>query len=252
MSRAILNIEKEYNRNNIHKQIIASCTPANGLSPVTLVGLLTEDFGLDISNTYTTNDENLLGDTKLGNMVNTVSNVATGMAEKIAGYTGTDVRLSKESALQHWEDAKRWSFTLNFELVNTRGESQGNMALLKQVIKLNLPKKAGTEEIQTATNIWGTMFQGQKTWLTAPAGYGISSWQAAKGEKSFQGTWSVQIGRYMRFNDLICTSCNFKLSKERSRTNGEPIWIQLTMSFEPAGLPTVEDVDGWFSTSSSY
>ena len=232
-----LQIEQEFSPKNAHKQIQAT------LGDLTLVGLLTEDFGLDLNNDYGPNDENLFGGTAFGNMLEGIGNTANKVLEKTSDMFGTDKRLSKESALQHWQDSKRWSFSVTFTMVNTSKETR-NMDKLKKAIKLVLP----TRILDNAAARIGTQATlGQVSHLAAPAGYGISSWTAATSTGEFTGTWSVRIGKYMQFKNLVCPSLSFKLSKERSRLNGEPIWIQITMQFEPANLPTAEDVDGWFS-----
>lgn len=232
-----LQIEQEFSPKNAHKQIQAT------LGDLTLVGLLTEDFGLDLNNDYGPNDENLFGGTALSNVLEGIGNTANKVLEKTSDMFGTDKRLSKESALQHWQDSKRWSFSVTFTMVNTAKETR-NMDKLKKAIKLVLP----TRILDNAAARIGTQATlGQVSHLAAPAGYGISSWTAATSTGEFTGTWSVRIGKYMQFKNLVCPSLSFKLSKERSRLNGEPIWIQITMQFEPANLPTAEDVDGWFS-----
>lgn len=232
-----LQIEQEFSPKNAHKQIQAT------LGDLTLVGLLTEDFGLDLNNDYGANDENLFGDTAAGRALQGLGNTTKKLYEKASDVLGTDRRVSKESALQHWQDSKRWSFSVTFTMVNTSKETR-NMAKLKKAIKLVLPTRAidnaGARTLTQAT-------LGQVSYLAAPAGYGVSSWTAATSTGEFTGTWSVRIGKYMQFKNLVCPSLSFKLSKERSRLNGEPIWIQITMQFEPANLPTAEDVDGWFS-----
>ena len=55
-----LQIENEFSPRNAHKQDQAT------LGDLTLVGLLTEDFGLDLNNDYSSNDENLFGGTAAG------------------------------------------------------------------------------------------------------------------------------------------------------------------------------------------
>ena len=232
-----LQIEQEFSPKNAHKQIQAT------LGDLTLVGLLTEDFGLDLNNDYSANDENLFGDTAAGRALQGLGNTTKKLYEKASDVLGTDRRVSKESALQHWQDSKRWSFSVTFTMVNTSKETR-NMDKLKKAMKLVLPTRAidnaGARTLTQAT-------LGQVSYLVAPAGYGVSSWTAATSTGEFTGTWSVRIGEYMQFKNLVCPSLSFKLSKERSRLNGEPIWIHITMQFEPANLPTAEDVDGWFS-----
>ena len=232
-----LQIEQEFSPKNAHKQIQAT------LGDLTLVGLLTEDFGLDLNNDYSANDENLFGDTAAGRALQGLGNTTKKLYEKASDVLGTDRRVSKESALQHWQDSKRWSFSVTFTMVNTSKETR-NMAKLKKAMKLVLPTRAidnaGARTLTQAT-------LGQVSYPAGAARYGVSSWTAATSTGEFTGTWSVRIGKYMQFKNLVCPSLSFKLSKERSRLNGEPIWIQITMQFEPANLPTAEDVDGWFS-----
>lgn len=232
-----LQLEQEFSPKNAHKQIQAT------LGGLTLVGLLAEDFGLDINNDYSPNDENLFGNTAAGRALEGVGNTAKRVIEKASDVLGTDRRVSKESALQHWQDTKRWSFSVTFTMVNTSKETS-NMGKLKKALKLVLPTKAA-DNAGARTAAQATL--GQVSYLQAPAGYGVSSWDAATGVSEFSGTWSVRIGQYMQFKNLVCPSLSFKLSKERSRLNGEPIWIQITMQFEPADFPTAEDVDSWFS-----
>lgn len=232
-----LQIENEFSPRNAHKQVQAT------LGDLTLVGLLTEDFGLDLNNDYSSNDENLFGGTAAGRALEGFGNTVKKGIEKISDVIGTDRRVSKESALQHWQDSKRWSFSVTFTMVNTSGETR-NMAKLKKAMKLVLPTRA-VNNIGARTAVQATL--GQVSYLSAPAGYGISSWDAASGVSQFSGTWYVRIGNYMHFRNLVCPSLSFKLSKERSRLNGEPLWIQITMGFEPADLPTAENVDSWFT-----
>lgn len=234
-----LTLEKELSESNMHKLVIAYAPTGDKL-----VGLLTEDFGLDIGNEYGANDENFFGNTDLGNTLQKFGSIGAKTVEKTASSgLGTDVRLSKNSAIQHWQDTRRWSFNLTFVLVNYSAETR-NIDLLKKLLKTVLPTRTtGSAAGNVASEV--TM-GGQRAWLSAPSGYGISSWDAATGGK-FTGTWSVSIGEYMHFKDLVCTSFNFKLSKERSRSNKEPIWIEVTTAFEPADMITAENVDSWFS-----
>lgn len=229
----MLFIENEFSSNSAHKQVIARC---EGFS---LVAPLTEDFGFGLSNGWSNSSSFFGEDGVVGRAVGAVSNMAQTAVSKTTQKFGADSVFSKNAAIMHWEDSERFDFDLEFLLV-TYEPGLNHMAKLRKALELCLPSETGSGVIGNTAE---TLMNGRL--LRAPAGYGITSTQQVSGGV-ISGTWDVQVGEYFKFNELVCTSINWAVSKERIVETGEPLWVKIVLAFKPARLPLAENVAAWF------
>lgn len=208
---ALLDIAKLYSN---PAAVISIVHPGN---IKTTVGLVESDFGFDISSVF--NSEDQMANNPASNLLNAASNTT--------GIGAQSVVANIRQTVSQWTGSTRPTFQVPLSLV-AYDPSIDIVGIASDLVA-------------------ACAFEfGPGGILKAPGGYGVRKATADFGINSFDGTWTLQIGRWFRATGLVLVSCAPRFSKETHRGSGKPIFANLTLTFTPAILPDKNMVKGWF------
>lgn len=205
-----LDIEKLYNSPASRVTIVH---PGN---KKTTLGVIENDFGFDVSSQWDDKSQSSQGVINQG--LNAVANTTGQFSQMVM----TDLR----QTLSQWLGSSKPIFPVPLTIVSYKPDIKP--------VDIVAELMAGC-----AAESPGALV------LKAPNGYGATKFSFNVGE-TLTGTWTLQMGQWFRATGLVLLGCSAVFSKEIARSTQQPLMARVTLTFQPAILPTAETVRGWF------
>lgn len=184
-----------------------------------LSSLIEQDFGFDSSAIYDSKDGNSGG--SLQDIANLAAN-ATSMGDQ---YVIKNLR----ETVSQWTGNNKPIFQIPMTIFAYKPEID-TTGILKNLLGLVGPRTTGGE--------FGV--------LSSPGGYGVEKLTKNFGTQSLDGVWSISIGRYFRATGLTLLSVGHNSSMAVVKSTGKPLYIKVNLTFQPAILPTADEIQSWF------
>lgn len=205
-----LDLEKLYNSPTSRVTIVH---PGN---KKTTTGVIESDFGFDMTSMF--DDKTQLNNGTISQGLNAVANTTGQFSQMVM----TDLR----QTLSQWLGSNKPIFPVPLTIVSYKPD-------IKPVDIVSELMAGCTAESPGALV------------LKAPNGYGATKFSFNVGE-TLTGTWTIQLGQWFRATGLVLLGCSAVFSKETARSTKQPLMARVTLTFQPAILPTADTVRGWF------
>jgi hypothetical protein len=156
-------------------------------------------------------------------------------ASKMLGGTKNSTTSLKSTIVQ-WQDSAKptWSFRFMFPSLKP------NDTPLQDALKVMEIAAPGAESDGDNT-LW---------YMNAPGGYAAPATLDFTQNKPFEGTWILKVSDHATIPNLVITAISMQLSKERVKS-GQPLWVALDITLEPAMMTTAGAMMKWFNMPSS-
>lgn len=183
----------------------------------TTVGLIEADFGFNISSVF--NSEDQMNANPVGNVLNAAANTT--------GIGAQSVVANIRQTVSQWTGSTRPTFSVPITVI-----------AYDPSIK---PLDIASEFLSSVAFEFGP-----GGILKAPNGYGVRKLTTDFGVQSFDGTWSLRIGRWFRAIGLVLVDVSATFSKETAQAHNQPMVASINLTFSPAILPDKAMVKSWF------
>lgn len=197
--------------------------------------LVESDFSLAISSMFSDSDDGSTG--MLQGAMSTAGNLA-GAAHRVIKTV--------QQTVSQWNGTSKPSFDISTTLVNYRKDK----SILDEIRKFY----AGVSPTFEGPTIkapysYSTYFlNGMMDNVAHP----IENFKNDELYKNFRagitGTWALRYSVWFQASRLILTGVSCSFSKEVARGKNEPLYARLSLSFQPAILPSADEIQGWFKT----
>lgn len=185
-----------------------------------LTTLIEQDFGFDTSAIYDSKDGYSSG--AIQDMVNAAANAT----ENGSQYVMKNIR----ETVSQWTGTNKPIFQIPATIFAYKPEID-TTKVVRDLLGLVGTQKAFDDEFGV---------------LKAPGGYGVEKLTSNFGTQSLDGVWSISIGRYFRATGLTLLSFGHNSSAAVVASTNKPLYVRMSLTFQPAILPTADELQSWF------